>query len=103
MGVLGLAAVLIVAGVLIAPWLAGEGLPEGPPGGPPARTAADELRRAKPEPRSEFVLTLAERLRAQRHGARPVRRMALAAALTTALLAALAPVGALGSAASSET
>ena len=60
----------------------------------------DELRRAKPEPRSEFVLTLAERLRAQRHGARPVLRVALAAALTTALLAALAPVGALGSAGS---
>jgi hypothetical protein len=60
----------------------------------------DELRRARPEPRSEFVVSLAERLRAQRRGARSGLRVALAGALTTALLAALAPVGALGSAGS---
>jgi hypothetical protein len=60
----------------------------------------DELRRARPEPRSEFVVSLAERLRAPRRGARAGLRVALAGALTTALLAALAPVGALGSAGS---
>ena len=60
----------------------------------------DELRRARPEPRSEFVVTLAERVRAKRRVARPGLRVALAGALTTALLAALAPVGALGSAGS---
>lgn len=60
----------------------------------------DELRRARPEPRSEFVVTLAERVRAQRRGARAGLRVALAGAMTVALLAALAPVGALGSAGS---
>jgi hypothetical protein len=60
----------------------------------------DELRRARPEPRSEFVVSLAERVRAQRRDARPGLRVALAGALTVALLAALAPVGALGSAGS---
>ena len=60
----------------------------------------EELRRARPEPRSEFVVTLAERVRARRRGARAGLRVALAGALTVALLAALAPVGALGSAGS---
>ena len=60
----------------------------------------EELRRARPEPRSEFVVTLAERVRARRRGARAGLRVALAGAQTVALLAALAPVGALGSAGS---
>lgn len=60
----------------------------------------DELRLARPEPRSEFVVALAERVRAQRRGARAGLRVALAGALTVALLAALAPVGALGAAGS---
>jgi hypothetical protein len=60
----------------------------------------EELRRARPEPRSEFVATLAERLRAQPRRARVGLRVGLAGALTAALLAALAPVGALGAAGS---
>jgi hypothetical protein len=60
----------------------------------------DELRRARPQPPSEFVLTLAERLRATRRRGRLGLRVAVAGVLTTALLAALAPVGALGSAGS---
>jgi hypothetical protein len=60
----------------------------------------DELRRARPEPRAEFVVTLAERVRAQRRRAPAGLRVALAGALTVALLAALAPVGALGAAGS---
>lgn len=60
----------------------------------------EELRQARPEPRSEFLVSLAERVRAQQRGARPGLRIALAGALTVALLAALAPVGALGSAGS---
>jgi hypothetical protein len=57
-----------------------------------------ELRRNKPEPRSEFVTSLAEHVRTNRPTARV--RVALAGALSVALLAALAPVGALGSAGS---
>jgi hypothetical protein len=57
-----------------------------------------ELRSKKPEPRSEFVRSLAEHVRPERPTARV--RVALAGALSVALLAALAPVGALGSAGS---
>jgi hypothetical protein len=57
-----------------------------------------ELRRNKPEPRSEFVTSLAKHVRTERSTARA--RVALAGALSVALLAALAPVGALGSAGS---
>jgi hypothetical protein len=60
----------------------------------------EELRRNKPEPRSEFVASLAEHVRTDRRTARAGMRVALAGALTVALLAALAPVGALGSAGS---
>ena len=55
-----------------------------------------ELRRNKPEPRSEFVTSLAKHVRPERPTARV--RIALAGALSVALLAALAPVGSLGSA-----
>jgi len=57
-----------------------------------------ELRKNKPEPRSEFVTSLAKHVRTERPTARV--RLALAGALSVALLAALAPVGALGSAGS---
>jgi len=60
----------------------------------------EELRRNRPEPRSEFVTSLAEHVRNDRRSARAGVRVALAGALTVALLAALAPVGALGSAGS---
>ena len=60
----------------------------------------DELRRNKPEPRSEFVANLAEHVRSDRRQVRAGVRVAFAGALTVALLAALAPVGALGSAGS---
>jgi hypothetical protein len=59
-----------------------------------------ELRRNKPEPRSEFVTSLAEHVRTERRPTRAGMRVAIAGALTVALLAALAPVGALGSAGS---
>jgi predicted lysophospholipase L1 biosynthesis ABC-type transport system permease subunit len=59
-----------------------------------------ELRAQRPEPRSEFVTSLAEHVRSSRRPARAGIRVALAGALTVALLAALAPVGALGSASS---
>jgi hypothetical protein len=60
----------------------------------------EELRRHKPEPRADFVANLAEHVRTDRRTARAGMRVALAGALTVALLAALAPVGALGSAGS---
>ena len=60
----------------------------------------DELRRNKPEPRSDFVANLAAHVRTERRTARAGARVAIAGALTVALLAALAPVGALGSAGS---
>lgn len=59
-----------------------------------------ELRQNRPEPRSEFVTSLATEIRSRRRTARPRARVALAGALSVALLAALAPVGALGSASS---
>jgi hypothetical protein len=59
-----------------------------------------ELREQRPEPRSEFVASLAEQVRTERRPARAGVRVALAGALTVGLLAALAPVGALGSASS---
>jgi hypothetical protein len=57
-----------------------------------------ELRANRPEPRSEFVSSLAEHVRSGRRPARGGLRVALAGVLTVVLLAALAPVGALGSA-----
>jgi hypothetical protein len=60
----------------------------------------EELRRSRPEPRSEFVASLAEHVRTERRSPRAGVRVAIAGALTVALLAALAPVGALGSAGS---
>jgi len=57
-----------------------------------------ELRKNKPEPSSEFVTSLAKQVRTERPTARV--RVAVAGALSVALLAALAPVGALGSAGS---
>jgi len=60
----------------------------------------EALRRNKPEPRTDFVAHLAKHVRADRRTARPGLRVAVAGALTVALLAALAPVGALGSASS---
>jgi hypothetical protein len=60
----------------------------------------EQLRRNKPEPRSDFVANLAEHVRTDRRTSRGGMRVALAGALTVALLAALAPVGALGSAGS---
>jgi hypothetical protein len=60
----------------------------------------EELRRHKPEPRSDFVTHLAEHVRTDSRTARGGLRIALAGAVTVALLAALAPVGALGSAGS---
>jgi hypothetical protein len=62
-----------------------------------------ELRQNRPEPRSEFVSGLANEVRAQRRSARAGVRVALAGVLTVALLAALAPVGALGSATSAAS
>ena len=59
-----------------------------------------ELRRNRPEPRDEFVTSLSEHVRTQRRTPRAGVRVALAGAMTVALLAALAPVGALGSAGS---
>jgi hypothetical protein len=58
------------------------------------------LRQNRPEPRSEFGTSLAKHVRTERRAARAGVRVALAGALTVALLAALAPVGALGSASS---
>ena len=60
----------------------------------------EALRRNKPEPRTDFVAHLAEHVRTDRRTTRAGLRVALAGALTVALLAALAPVGALGSAGS---
>ena len=56
------------------------------------------LRADKPEPSSEFVTSLAERVRTEPRPARGGVRVAFAGALTVVLLGALAPVGALGSA-----
>jgi hypothetical protein len=60
------------------------------------------LRRGRPEPREDFVQSLAERVRDDRqrsHGR--ALRVAFAGALTAAMLAALASVGGLGYAAGS--
>ena len=60
------------------------------------------LRENRPEPRAEFVASLAEHVRTEKRSARAGARLALAGALTVALLAALAPVGALGAAGSAS-
>jgi hypothetical protein len=59
-----------------------------------------ELRSNRPTPRSEFITSLTERVRTDGRRARGGLRVAIAGALTVVLLAALAPVGALGSAGS---
>jgi hypothetical protein len=58
------------------------------------------LRRNRPEPRDEFVTSLAEHVRSEPRRARTGLRVAVAGVLTIAMLAALAPVGALGYASS---
>lgn len=52
-----------------------------------------ELRRRRVEPSSEFVASVAERVRPQRKGYRGFR-VGVAIALTIGMLAALAPIGA---------
>ena len=52
-----------------------------------------ELRRMRAEPRDEFVASVAERVRPRRTSYRGVR-LGVAVALTIAMLAALAPIGA---------
>jgi hypothetical protein len=60
------------------------------------------LRRGRPEPRQDFVHSLAERVRSDRRRShRGAFRIAFVGALTAAMLAALASVGGLGYAASS--
>jgi hypothetical protein len=56
------------------------------------------LRAERPEPSSEFVTSLAKQVRSEPRRARRSFRVGIAGALTVVLLAALAPVGALGSA-----
>jgi hypothetical protein len=58
-----------------------------------------ELRRGRPEPRDEFVASVADRVRGERRVFRSAR-LAIAVALTIAMLVALAPVGAFGFASS---
>lgn len=58
------------------------------------------LRASRPEPREEFLTSLAAHVRRERTGARTGVRVALAGLLTVGLLAALAPVGAFGYASS---
>jgi hypothetical protein len=55
-----------------------------------------ELRATRPEPRSEFVHTLEDRVRADRRRARGGFRVAFVGALTACMLFALASVGGLG-------
>ncbi len=62
-----------------------------------------ELRQNRPEPRSEFVASVAEDVRSRRHARRAGVRVALAGVLTVVMFAALAPVGAFGSATSAAT
>ncbi|MGB2952754.1 MAG: hypothetical protein WBB74_05100 [Gaiellaceae bacterium] len=57
------------------------------------------MRTGRPEPRDEFVASVASRVRGERRVFRSAR-VAAAVALTIAMLAALAPVGAFGFAAS---
>ena len=60
------------------------------------------LRHGRPEPRNDFVHSLAERVRDdRRRSRRGALRVAFAGALTTAMLAALVSVGGLGYAAGS--
>ena len=60
------------------------------------------LRRGRPEPREDFVHSLAERVRSDRQRSRRrAFRIAFVGALTVAMLAALASVGGLGYAAGS--
>jgi hypothetical protein len=60
------------------------------------------LRRGRPEPREDFVYSLAERVRSdRRRSRRRAFRIAFVGALTVAMLAALASVGGLGYAAGS--
>lgn len=58
-----------------------------------------ELRRARPEPRQEFVSLLSGRLQELRPARRPRFRVALVGALSAAILIALSAVGSLGYAA----
>lgn len=60
----------------------------------------DELRRARPEPRPEFLAMLSDRVRESRRPARSPMRLAFAAALSIGVLVALSAVGGLGYAAS---
>ena len=55
-----------------------------------------ELRHNRPEPRDEFVASVAERVQPRRKSYRGVR-VGLAAALSMGMLAVLAPIGAAGS------
>ena len=59
-----------------------------------------ELRATRPEPRSEFVHALEDRVRADRRRARGGFRVAFVGALTACMLFALASVGGLGYASS---
>lgn len=52
-----------------------------------------ELRAKRPEPRAEFVASVADRVRADRRRGRPALRLAFAGGLTAAMLVALASVG----------
>lgn len=52
-----------------------------------------ELRSRRSEPRDEFVASVANRVRPKRQGARGVR-LGVAIALTIAMIAAMAPIGA---------
>lgn len=54
-----------------------------------------ELRKGRPEARDEFVASVADRVRGERRVFRSAR-LAIAVALTIAMLVALAPVGAFG-------
>ena len=58
-----------------------------------------ELRRARPEPRQEFVSLLSDRLQELRPTRRPSFRVALVGALSATILIALSAVGSLGYAA----
>ena len=53
-----------------------------------------ELRRNRPEPRDEFVASVAERVQPRRRRSFGGARLGVAVALTIAMLAALAPIGA---------
>jgi hypothetical protein len=62
--------------------------------------ARERLRRARPEPRAEFLEMLADRERARWRARRPRARFAFAGAFSVVVLVALAAVGGLGYAAS---